>query len=95
MRRATSSSSPTAGSRTVYRTAAPSLRASTMFLARSTARCWDTVGWSRPIDSCSSCTPRSPRTSISRMRMRTGWASALKNSALNAWSGPVGGIGFI
>src|SRR5882724_110166 len=73
-------------SRTAYRTAVPSLRASTMFLALSTASCCETVGWSVPSASWSSWTLRSPRTRTSRMRMRIGCARALKNSALKAWS---------
>src|SRR5260370_10208231 len=59
-----------------------------MFLALSTASCWDTVGWSTPRTSWSSCTLRSPWTRISRTRMRSGCARALKNSALKTWSCP-------
>ena len=61
-------------------------RETTMFLARRTASCWETRGWSIPRASCSSWTLRSPPTRISRMRIRTGCAKARKNSALNSWS---------
>jgi hypothetical protein len=43
MRRATSRRSPTIGSRISYRTVVPSFRAATMFFARRTASCCDTV----------------------------------------------------
>src|SRR6266481_549609 len=66
-----------------------------MFLVLSTASCWETVGWSTPRTSWSSCTLCSPCTRISRTRMRSGCARALKNSALKTWSCPAPLDGFI
>src|ERR1043165_4231931 len=63
-----------------------------MCLVRRTASCWDTLDCSAPSARWISSTLRSPTTSNSRMRMRSGWASALKNSALNACSRPWGSL---
>src|SRR5437773_8731335 len=58
---------------------------------RSTASCWDRLDGSMSISASRSRTGFGPSWSSSRTRMRTGWPSIRKNSALAWYSGT--GIG--